>query len=365
MKKIKAGSAVYAACAIVLCAACALSFFTFPRKERERARETYPCVWQDGSVTEENFYGVCEAFAMLDGNEIVLRRERSEGRIAAPGAAVCRAVLEEGDPARMLSYDYARLNGAERAALTALYGDVLFYYEEEFYELTADGVKRTNREKSYALAVLAGEPSSKELQKADAGKLILYPNGAISGRALRGTYVKECEAFAPYRVRAGAVYKDTPSGCRLVAALPQTTAFEAVGNEFADEGALLACRNLSEITVPFCGNDASGRGAAYRGEFAYLFCERGDYSVPKSLKKITVTGGRLVARAFFACENVEEIFCCGLNGDDVAADAFADCASLKRLHAPRSDLKFDGGVYRKTTAPCGCTVYEREAENER
>ena len=128
--------------------------------------------------------------------------------------------------------------------------------------------------------------------------------------------------------------------------------------DFADVGALLACTDLEEVTVPFVGSSKTGAGSSFEGEFAYLFLNGARFEVPSSLKKITVTGGELIAFAFYGCSDVRYISACGLAAEDVSPQAFLGCSSLEQLHSPREDVLLSG-EFTQERLPCGCMLFVR------
>ena len=86
-----------------------------------------------------------------------------------------------------------------------------------------------------------------------------------------------------------------------------------------------------EMTVPFVG--ATKNGTGNNTHFGYLFGGSSSSSVPKSLKKVTITGGVIGNAAFRACTNLENV----VIGDDITAlgyQAFEGCSNLTSIVIP-------------------------------
>ncbi len=139
-------------------------------------------------------------------------------------------------------------------------------------------------------------------------------------------------------------------GCQSLISVVVPDSVTEIGEE-----AFGRCNNLQSITVPFIGHSIEQDGAAPDAPypFAYIFsssaegnCDRADYRytmsgtnyiqtfyVPKSLKKVTLTGGNVVAGAFKGCKSIEQIL---LPQDMtyIGEKAFADCDSLVSIEIP-------------------------------
>lgn len=360
MKKLSPASIVYTAVAAVLFLVCAVSvFLPFPHKAGSSLADTYECVWEDGTVTSESYYAACESLWGVENGFVVLEREGRRGKIACAELDRFHTLLTQGSLADLLSADFSALGALERAALVYVFSKVLYYADGEFFSFTGKELSRTETTRASVLSLLAGQPTQREITESLARTLWVHGECTLTGSALVGSYVENFVATAPYVSDGSLLFLDTAGGRRLVACVPGATVLAVTGNDFADEGALLACTALEELTIDFVGNDKSGSGSDYCGEFAHLFATNREYAIPRSLRKVTVTGGRIVTHAFYACGNVREIICCGLSYRDIDRYAFEDCTALEKLHAPRYDLVLADDRYDKTPAPCGCTLYER------
>lgn len=363
MKNYTLPQIVSIVCTVVLSALCALSFFVpFSATLVRSEREGYVCVWQDGGTSEESYYSAFACLSGYDDGKIVLERDGKTGYIpVGEEARESEGVLREGNLNELLSVDLSSFRALERAALARAYAATAWYVDGEWFALSEHGVRRTQTGEASVLVVLSGEPKRAEIERTGAREIVVHENGGVTGEALRGTLVQKITALPPYFMQDGVLYRATPSGVRVVAALPQKT-ITIVQNQFADEGALLPCTQVEEVIIPFCGSDLSGKGDDYRGEFAHLFAVNREYAVPDTLKKITVSGGRLVSHAFYGCLSVEEIVCCGMDWRAIDKTAFVDCQSLRTLHTPRYSLTLPFENYRSQRLPCGCMLYEREEE---
>lgn len=363
MKNYKMPQILSAVCAVALLAFCALSFFApFPATLARSDRERYFCVWQNGDTGEESYYSAFRCLVRFDGENVVVERDGQTGYISVGEEARRYAdVMRGGRLNELLSLDLSALRALERAALAHTYAAALWYADGDYFALYERGVQRTECYGASVLSLLSGEPQRFEIERTGARAVTVHPDCTLTGNALRGTFVREISALPPYFTENGVLYRETPSGIRMIAAAPRT-AVTAAGHAFADEGALLPCLQIEEVTLPFCGSDLSGKGDDYRGEFAHLFAVNREYAVPATLKKITITGGRLIAHAFYACDAVEEINCCGMDWREIHSEAFVDCNSLNLLHTPRRSVVLPFADYRAQRLPCGCTLYEKEGE---
>ena len=97
------------------------------------------------------------------------------------------------------------------------------------------------------------------------------------------------------------------------------------------------CNSLEEIVLPFVGNSSTGEGATsnYDKNFGFIFGSGSNSYVPESLKKATVTKGRVAAGSFRGCSSLETIILPdGLQ--EIGDRTFQSCTSLKNIIIPES-----------------------------
>lgn len=324
------------------------------------ASENYLCVWEDGETTES----YASAYAALVGageQGILLERDGASG-VIAPTEAYARLydALESDDLARLLAADGTGLSRLEHAAVQRTYSERL-WYADEWFSWTGDGVGRTQlseHAEAETITLFSGLPSAEVLARLGTTRLIVRGDVSVTADALLGTQVAELSVSEPYAFSDGVLTLDTAGGRRIVCGVPAAKKLTLPDAAFADAGALLACTQLEEVTVPFVGSAKNAAGAAFQQEFAYLFLNGARFEVPPSLKRVTVTGGELIAFAFYACPNVEYISACGLSVEDIEPQAFLGCTSLSELHSPRADVLLSG-EFTQELLPCGCTRFVR------
>ena len=323
------------------------------------AQERYWCVWRQGETTQENYFTAYSDFAGIsEAGNLMLERGGDYGEIV-PSEAFLKAVaiLDAGSLAELVVFE-PQITRLEHMALYRKYQSRL-WYEGEFYGYTGSRIERVKPVRAEEVVLLAGTISPRTLADTGATCLHLRAEAELTAKTLARSSVSTVIAEAPYSASGGAICLDASGGKRLLAGVPAETEIVLPADlEFADEGALLLCTRLSAITVPFVGSTKNTFGTNYRGMFAHLFSTGTEYRVPESLKAVRVTGGMLIAHAFYRCNQVEEINACGLLPANISREAFVDCASLKLLHTPRADVQLSG-TFQSRSASCGCTVYER------
>ncbi len=332
------------------------AFVPFPRKIGE-ADECYRCLWEDGTVTTETFASAYADLVGTDGENVLLLRNGKSGAVKSEAQEMFRA-LKRGDLGEILSTP-AQGTRLDSAALFRVFSDTL-WFDGAYFSWTGKTVEETRARKCSSLVCLSGSVTAGMLKTTGATSLEIGADVSVKPAAFGESSVQNLTAREPYRAENGALYLETPGGVRLVAAVGGLK--EIVISEdtnFADQGALIACRSLESITVPFVGNAKKSNMTAFQGQFAHLFSD-GFFHVPETLKRIRVTGGTLDDYAFYACPNVEEVNACGVEKQNVARSAFVNLSSLRILHTPSSDIVLPRGAqFVSHTEPCGCTVYER------
>lgn len=336
-----------------------LLFAPLPASVAARTQEYYRCVWADGTETEESYFSAYLSLMGLEGDVLVLGRAGELGTIAAGDACIAAAkILEAGEFGELMVLGTEGLTRLECAALYRRYSGRL-WYAGEFFQWTGDAFSRTSAYEAREIVLLDGSISASRLAAAGATRLYVHGGAAFEKEMLEGTAVEEVVAAPPYLSAGNTVCLSTPGGVRLLAGMPTAKSITVPDSVyFADEGALLACTELEEITLPFAGSAKSPAGSAYRGEFAHLFSTGKEYKVPQTLRKVRVTGGYLTSHAFYTCRMIEEIDACGVASEQIEAEAFVDCTSLRTLHTPRADVTLRG-TFTARALPCGCTLYER------
>lgn len=349
------------AVSLILFAMCALSgvlMLFLPLPHAVLGTEgLYLCAWENGTETREDYDALYPCLQGLDGEgNIALERDGVKGYVAT-GESVKRPLktLAEGELVEALLLNTGSMSALERAAFYRAMQKVALF-DGDYFGWTDGKFMPVESCSAEELIWFAGKLPVGAL--ATVSVLRVRAEAPLGADTPLGSGLSEIYVEAPYSASGGAVYLDTPGGRRFVCALPSVTVLEVGEADFADEGALLACTNLREVSLPFVGSARSGIGSNFEGLFAHLFLFDGDYYVPSSLQKVRVRGGKLIAHAFYRCAELKEIDACGVEADNIDLNAFIDCTALKRLHTPRAGVALSGR-FASYVAPCGCTVYER------
>ncbi len=342
----------------VLSAVCIFTLFLPFPKAVARAEENYRCVWEDGEETSESY---ASAFSMLQGiaedGTIELKYGTHVGRIT-PGEDfyAYNDALSKGSLLDLLLLGNGELSRIERAALYEVYGGTA-YYSADAFRYTGERVVRENFKHPEKVVLLSGTLGRSYLSQTGAKELRLASEAKFSADRLLGSRVEKITAAAPYCAENDLLYLDVAGQRRLLAAVPTARKLTVGDCDYADEGALAACTQLEDLTIPFAGNAKRNFGSRYDGTFAWLFSSDG-FLVPKTLKTVRVLGGKLVSRCFYGCPYLQEVNACGLSAEDVSDDAFADMVGWKCVHSSNGNLILTG-KYSRHIAPCGCTVFVR------
>ena len=132
-------------------------------------------------------------------------------------------------------------------------------------------------------------------------------------------------------------------GCSSIKSITIPDTVTSIGSyAFSD------CNQLEEITLPFVGNSATGEGATsnYDKNFGFIFGSGANEYVPDSLKKVTITKGRIASSSFRGCSSIETIILPeGLQ--EIGERTFQSCTSLVNIVIPNSvtyigDYAFSG-----------------------
>lgn len=342
---------------VLVLAFAVLSLFLPLSKSAGAGREEYSCVWENGTTTVETYASVYPDVVECSEVSVTLSREGLVGEIALTAQLTkMLRTIRTGGLAELLSLTDAPLTRLEKLVLwrtargTVWYGGGYFTWGEK-------GLQRVNSAEGETLVLLSGSITAARLKSTGAKILELRAEAELSAKTLVGTAVQKVTACAPYSYENGAIYLDTGTATRLIAAVPACVSLITKNYDYADEGALLPCRGLEELTLPFAGN-APSAGSEFRGELAYLFSDGTEFIVPSCLRRVNISGGVLVSHAFYRCTEIEEINLCGMSGEHIHRDAFLDCTGLQVLHTPNANVTLRGNFV-SHAAPCGCTVFER------
>lgn len=358
MKSVKLIRAGAITAAVLFGSLCVFTLFLpLPDKTAAFSDEMYTCAWEDGSATEENYYSAYSAFTEAGAFGIYLQRGGLHGTVTpTAGYGAAYETLAYGNLAELYALKPA-VTRLERAALWRSFHDRV-WYDGGYFIYDGTQVVPSGPTVKNEFVLLEGRVSASVLRRTEAKTLFVREAAELTARSLIGTEVERLEAEKPYSTSGGALYLETEGGTRLVTAVPALKSLTVEGNEFADRGALYACRGLEELTVPFVGNTIYSNATDYDGTFAWLFYFDGDYLVPSSLKRVKVTDGILNDFAFYRCSEVEKIDVCGLSAADISPTAFESCTGWKKIHCPNANIILEG-EFVSYIADCGCTVFER------
>lgn len=237
-----------------------------------RAETPYCCVFESG---KEEYLSCAEAFALYKGagrDEILLERAGEKGRVrASAGYSACMDGLSSGDVLKLFAARSEGLSGLEKMALYERFHDT-GYYLDGFFVWDGDRVMPAEKGEFREVYLVSGTIRKGILADTGAERLVVKSSAELKASALLGSAVNEIEAEAPYRVKGGAVYRETAGGLRLIAALPNVEELE-IDCDFLDEGALSPCVRLKRLKLP----------ATYEGTLKMLF---GEMPIPEGLELV-------------------------------------------------------------------------------
>ena len=173
----------------------------------------------------------------------------------------------------------------------------------------------------YALAVYnSGDTFTSKLSN-DNGYLV-YIDGAE--KILVGYNGTETDLVLPSYITQ--IYQYAFSSCYNLTSVVIGDSVTSIGNS-----AFRGCSRLTSITIPFVGATKGGTSDTH---FGYIFGASSysynvDY-VPTSLKKVTVTGGNILYRAFYNCSSLTSIEIPD-SVTSIGDYAFYSCSSLKSV----------------------------------
>lgn len=98
-------------------------------------------------------------------------------------------------------------------------------------------------------------------------------------------------------------------------------------------GALSNCLKLSELTLPFVGENRDGSGKAFLTAICGADTYTDNYKYLYSLRKVTVTGGAIAQQAFYNCQNLTEVIL-GEGVPSIGGLAFYNCSRIAKLQVP-------------------------------
>lgn len=348
-------------CVLIAAAGILMVFLPLPKKVGA-TEEKYVCAWDDGAVTEENYFSaIGDLVGVTEDGCLELKRGTHVGKIATQNTFLhYNAALSGGSLLELLQLGKGDFSRIERAALFREYGGDIYYSVDAFH-YTGAGVVRTSAKRAEKVVLLSGTLPAGYLAQTGATQLRLAAEAEFSADRLLGSRIETFEAVEPYLVEESALFLTVAGQTRLLAAPPAAETLTLPEYDYADEGALLSCTSLRSLTLPFAGNAKRNAGTDYDGTFAWLFSGEDGFAVPKSLKRVKILGGELIGHCFYDCPNLEEVDVCGLDPNNISRDALSDMVGWKLVHAPRNDLILTG-KYTSHAAPCGCTVFERIEE---
>lgn len=341
--------------AVIICGMAMLVLLPFPTR-KSTAAETYLCLWEDGTETEESYNAAFDAYDGADEETVFLLREGKRGQIAAGEKyrGFMRTARHEGIT-QILAANTNGMTRIEKLAAYRVLAGTVFISGGQSFAFSGEGFSDTTKKRAQEIALLDGTLSAKRILEAGATALSIGAEATVTAATLDGTNIERVRAASPYLVNDGAIYLETAFK-RLVCGIPAARDLSLLDFDYADEGALLPCRELRSLDLPFVGSAKSGGGM--HGELAFLFSAGTEYRVPDTLKRVTVRGGTLVSYAFYRCTSLEEIDASALRAEDVETDAFLGCTNLRTLLSPRADVNLPG-TFRATPLPNGCTLFER------
>ncbi len=144
-------------------------------------------------------------------------------------------------------------------------------------------------------------------------------------------------------------FSSTPTACTITG-IKNKSVTELIVPDYVteiEEGAFSGCSSLTSITLPFVGKDASATAASGSTLFGYIFGTNtfngsiaikqyytqtlyATYSIPSSLKSVTITGGAILYGAFYNCSGLTSIEI-GQNVTSIGDVAFSGCTEITNL----------------------------------
>ncbi len=321
--------------------------------------EVYICHWEDGTQTRENFANAYSSVTGCDAERILVSRGEVAGELvpAAPYTEYF-GTLAYGSAREVAGIDASKLGTLERAVLFERFGDRAWWNGENFLVWTETGAVVVTAPRCDKIVIEGGSLTASAIMRTRATSLEVRDGADFSAELLVGTEISDITGVAPYCSEAGVLQMKTLGGMRLVAALPFAR-FVRAEYDYADEGALIACRKLESISLPFAGTSSFSGLESSRSEIAALFRSGEEYFVPSTLKRIEIRGGVLTDTSFYRCGNAKEIVLCGMEAEHISRGAFAPCTALNTLHAP-DGIAVPDGMIAVRTLDCGCTLYQKE-----
>ena len=150
---------------------------------------------------------------------------------------------------------------------------------------------------------------------------------------------------------------DAFNGCAGLASITIPDSVESI-----DSGAFSGCSGLTEMTIPFVGGSKDAISAMSSTLFGYIFGTSsyeggvetmqyyGDnddcptYYIPRSLRKVTVTGGNILNGAFYNCGNLMSIIISD-SVTNIGKYAFAYCSGLMSVTIGSNVQSIEDGAF--------------------
>lgn len=102
---------------------------------------------------------------------------------------------------------------------------------------------------------------------------------------------------------------------------------------YINKNAFYCCDKITDLSVPFIGGSNNTSSDYYESQLGYIF--DGTTFVPRSLKRVIVTGNPTNLSGFKDCENIESVKIVG-NAENISMEAFMNCTGLKEVVLPNS-----------------------------
>ena len=126
------------------------------------------------------------------------------------------------------------------------------------------------------------------------------------------------------------IYKEAFKNCTFIKSIKIPDSVTSIGS-----GAFIGCSSLEEITIPFIGATLNRGENSYFGYiFGAISYNYNISDVPRSLKKVTITGGSFISSyAFYDCRSLTSVEIPN-SVTSIGYSAFHGCSSLEEITIP-------------------------------